>query len=301
MLNTRLSGIIPPIVTPLLTHDELDREGLERLLTRVIDAGCSGVFILGSTGEAPALSSRLRLEMIQATAEIVRGKVTLLVGITDSSVEEAIQLGSAAIDAKADALVTSSPFYFRLSQSDLLRHAEMLTRELSIPLFLYNMPGLTKLVYEPDTVAKASEIAGIAGFKDSSGDLIYLQRVLRLVRGKPNFSVFIGPEELLAHAVLMGADGGVNGGANLFPELYVALFRAAKERRIDDLQDLERQVLELSEAIYRVGDPSTSYLRGLKAALSLQNICSDLPAAPMVPLSVEERAGIERWLTRQSA
>jgi len=293
-----LRGIVPPLVTPLLGRDELDRAGLERLVERVVTAGCSGVFVLGSTGEAQALTYRLRLEMLRETARLVNGRVPVLAGITDTAVGEQVEFGKRAVEAGADALVTAQPYYFRLSQEDLLRHTEMLASEIDAPLFLYNMPGLTKLQYEPETVARAAEMPGVIGFKDSSADLIYFQRVMRLVRGREDFGVLIGPEELLGQAVLMGAHGGIAGGSNLRPELYVGLYRAAIEGRIADMQCLARKVMEISESIYRVGDPATSYFRGLKCALGLEGICSELPAPPLAPLSEAERSRIREALSR---
>jgi dihydrodipicolinate synthase/N-acetylneuraminate lyase len=290
VLPRPLRGIIPPLVTPLAGPDALDLPGLDRLVGRVVEAGCAGVFVLGSTGEAQALSYRLRMEMVRATYRVVAGRVPVLAGVTDTSVVEAVRFGRAAMDAGCDAVVTAQPYYFRVSQRDLLRHAEMLVRDIGAPLFLYNMPGLTKLTYEPETVAAAAEIDGIIGFKDSSGDLIYFQRVLRAVAGKPEFTVLIGPEELLPQAVQLGAHGGIAGGANLRPRLYVDLYRAAAEGGWDHVAELQQQVLELSERVYHVGDAETSYIRGLKGALELEGVCSGLPAPPLLPLDDRERA-----------
>jgi 4-hydroxy-tetrahydrodipicolinate synthase len=284
-------------VTPLLSRDELDVAGVERLIDRVIAAGCSGVFVLGSTGEAQALSYRLRLEMIRETARVVAKRIPVLAGITDTSVEECIRFGHGAVEAGATALVTAPPYYFRLSQTDLLRHAQVIADEAGAPLFLYNIPQLTKVGYEAETVGRAAEHPNIVGFKDSSGDLIYLQRVLRLVAKRPGFTVLIGPEELLGQAVLLGAHGGISGGANLRPELYVALYRAAAQRSFTDVECLERRVMDLSENVYRIGDPATSYFRGLKCALGLEGICSELPAPPLAPFEDGERDRLRSWLT----
>jgi 4-hydroxy-tetrahydrodipicolinate synthase len=158
------------------------------------------------------------------------------------------------------------------------------------------MPGTTKLNYDPETVAAASEHPDIAGFKDSSGDLIYFQRVLRLVEHRPDFSVLIGPEELLGQAVLFGAHGAIAGGSNLRPDLYVGLYRAVLARDFEQIRCLERRIMDLSEHVYRVGDPVTSYYRGLKCALGLAGICSELPAPPLVPFDEEERQKIRVWL-----
>jgi 4-hydroxy-tetrahydrodipicolinate synthase len=284
-----LTGIVPPVVTPLTDLDSLDVGGLERLLARLLQGGCSGVFVLGSTGEAQGLSYRLRLEMVRETCRIVAGAVPVLAGITDTSIVESIAFGRAAVDAGASAVVTAQPYYLRVSQEDLVEHARALAEGVNAPLFLYNMPSLTKLQYDPETVAAAAEIPGVAGFKDSSADLIYFQRVLQAVRGKTDFSVLMGPEELLAQAVFCGAHGGVTGGANLRPDLYVQLYEAARAGRMREAIAMQDRVVQLADRLYRVGDPATSYIRGLKCALGLEGICSDLPAAPLRRLDAAER------------
>jgi dihydrodipicolinate synthase/N-acetylneuraminate lyase len=289
-------GIIPPLVTPLKGPDQLDVRGLERLIEHVLSGGCSGLFVLGSTGEAQALSCRLRQEVIERACELTAERVPVLVGITDTAVAEAVRLGNAAAEAGASAVVTAPPYYFRLSQADLLRHTEMLTRQVSLPLFLYNMPQLTKLQYEPETVLEAASIPGVVGLKDSSGDLLYLHRVLRLVSARPDFTVLIGPEELLAQAVLLGAHGGVCGGANAWPELYVQLCREALRGDVEGLRRSQKRVVEISERIYRLGDEPTSYTRGLKCALGVLGICSDLPAPPLAPISAQESAAVRAHL-----
>jgi 4-hydroxy-tetrahydrodipicolinate synthase len=276
-----LRGIVPPLVTPLLDRSRLDGNGLERLVSRIVDAGCTGLFALGSTGEAQALSYELRTAMVRETCRIAAGRIPVLAGVTDTSVDESLRLARAAVDAGVSGIVVAPPFYFRMSQSDLLRYVEIITEELPVPLFLYNMPGLTKLEFAPETVARAAQMPNVAGLKDSSGDLIYLQRVLRVVAARQDFSVLIGPEELLGQA------------------MYVALYLAATERRIEDLRALEQRVMDLSENIYRAGDPSTSYFRGIKCALELDGICSGMPAAPLSRLTEAESAGIRRWLKDQ--
>src|ERR1700740_1981819 len=105
-------GIIPPLITPLVQRDELDVAGLEKLIEHVLSGGVHGLFILGTTGEAPSLSYRLRRELIDAVCRFVRGRVPVLVGITDTAFVESVSLACHAADAGAEALVVSTPYYF---------------------------------------------------------------------------------------------------------------------------------------------------------------------------------------------
>src|SRR5258706_5408448 len=98
-------GIVPPLIMPVLGRDQLDGAGFERLIEHVLGGGVHGVFILGTSGEAPSLSYRLRHEVIDRACKVVRGRVPVLVGITDTSVVEAVNLAKHAADAGAQALV----------------------------------------------------------------------------------------------------------------------------------------------------------------------------------------------------
>ncbi len=168
--------------------------------------------------------------------------------------------------------------------------------ELPLPLFLYNMPSYTKLVFEPKTVRAAAAITGIVGIKESSGDMVYFRRLLSLLKKQPDFSLLIGQEELLAEAVLAGAHGGVCGGGNLAPQLYVDLYNAACCKELSAVETLHKKVMQISTAIYGVGKYESSYLKGLKCALSCLGICSDFLAEPFHRFRRSERSVIRRHI-----
>lgn len=300
-LEPLLQGIIPPLATPLKNQNAIDPAGLERLIEHVIGGGVSAIFVLGTTGEAPSLSREVRLEMIRSSCSTIAGRVPVLVGITDTSYTETVTLGNDAADAGAAALVVAPPYYFVYSQEDLLRYVEQLAAELPLPLVLYNIPQFTKVAYSVKTVQRASQIQSVIGIKDSCGDLGYLEEVIQTVSQRPDFGVLIGPEEKLVDGMQVGACGGVCGGANLFPRLFVQMYEYARAGDWTQARRLQDVVREISSALYQVGDPDSGYLRGLKAALSSERICSDLPASPFANFSRQERERLEDGLTRVRA
>ncbi len=109
VLPSPLRGIIPPMVTPLLDRDTLDVAGLERLIEHILSGGVHGLFILGTTGEAPSLSYRLRYELIERVCRQVKGRVPVLVGITDTCFTESLNTANKARDAGAQAVVLAPP------------------------------------------------------------------------------------------------------------------------------------------------------------------------------------------------
>jgi dihydrodipicolinate synthase/N-acetylneuraminate lyase len=280
LLPKPMRGIIPPMVTPLKSRDELDVAGLERLIEHILAGGVHGLFILGTTGEAPSLSYRLRRELVERACRQVAGRVPVLVGITDTAFVESVNMAKYAADAGAQGVVLAPPYYFPAGQEELLEYLQHLTAELPLPLFLYNMPSMTKLVFEPATVRRALDIPGIVGLKDSSCNMVYFHRLQRLLRERPDFSLLVGPEELLGETVMLGGHGGVNGGANLFPQLYVHLYDAAVAGNRDRVEALHEIVMQISDTIYSTGRHSSSFLKGLKCALALEGICNDFLAEP---------------------
>ncbi|OYP36756.1 dihydrodipicolinate synthase family protein [Rhodopirellula sp. MGV] len=274
-----IRGIVPPLVTPLSDRDVLDHDGLQRLLDHVIAGGVAGVFILGTTGEAPSLSYRLRREMISRTVEIVAGRVPVLVGVTDTAFVETVALAGYAAQVGADAAVLTTPYYFPAGQTELTRYVQNIAPLIPLPLMLYNMPGLTKVWFEIETLRTLSEIDSIIGVKDSSGDLEYFAEVCKLKSIRPDWSVLIGPEIMLREAVELGGDGGVNGGANVMPTTFVDWFKAivsgdqaAAAKGFEAVREFQR--------IYDIGKYASRHIKATKSALSLIGICDDLPADP---------------------
>jgi 4-hydroxy-tetrahydrodipicolinate synthase len=293
-----VQGIITPLVTPLIDNSRLDIAGLERLIEHVISGGVHGIFILGTTGEAQNLAVDLRIELIRQSHRIINKRVPLLVGISDTSITESIRLAEAAGRFGADALVSTPPFYFMMDQTELAEYYESLVPRLSLPLYLYNMPANTKINFDPQTIRRLAENPRVVGFKDSSGSAPYLQQVMHEMRNHDNFSIFVGPEEMTAEMVLLGADGGVNGGANIFPRLYVDLYHAAAKNEIAAVRTLQAKVMAISSSLYTVGENSSSYLKGLKCSLELMGICNGFVASPFTPFNEQQRERIKAALEK---
>jgi len=288
-----LRGIIPPMVTPLLDRDTLDTEGLERLIEHILGGGVHGLFVLGTTGEAPSLSYRLRYELIERTCTQVAGRVPVLVGITDTSFVESLNMAHKAREAGAQVVVVAPPYYFPAGQPELIEYLHHLTDQLPLPVFLYNMPSHTKLFFEPETVRAVADMPGVAGLKDSSANMIYFHQLQLLFEGKPNFTLLVGPEELLGETLLLGGHGGVNGGANLWPQLYVELYNAAQKRDLSRVAQFHAKVMQISATIYSVGKYKSSFIKGVKCALSCMGICDDFMAEPFHRFHEKERQVVQ--------
>src|ERR1700721_1780988 len=108
------------MVTPLDQDLNLDQKGLERLIEHLIQGGVHGIFILGTTGEAPSLPYEVRAELIERSCEIVASRVPVIVGITDTSYADAVRMAVKAHACGAAGVVAAPPYYFQVMQADLL-------------------------------------------------------------------------------------------------------------------------------------------------------------------------------------
>ena len=389
----RLKGIVSPLVTPLLDNgNEIDVDGTKKLIEHVINGGVCGIFLLGTTGEGPTLSSQLKREFVTTCCEIIKDskrRVPVLVLITESSLAETIAFGQFIKQLKggdggvASALsitgVLTTPYYYPLDQSELLRYVDLVIDGINnnridnadkgedggggesssssssslLPIMLYNIPGLTKTRWDIETIKQiaikysnnnnkgvgniqdCNQI--IVGIKDSSGDLQYFDKLCQLRSTMQescssssimsHWTIMIGPEHLTKDAIIdCDGDGGVNGGSNVEPNLFVQLYETAtkvKERRSrtttnnsngdddddnnnneeEEDKDKERtQILQTRlnslmerviafQDIYKVGRRKFGYIGATKCALVIRNIIStDCMVEPMIPFTSNEES-----------
>ena len=282
------------MVTPLKNQDELDVAGLKKLIDHIIEGGVHGLFILGTTGEAQSLSYHLRYELVDRTIQQVNGRVPVLVGISDTSLVESLNLAIHAKQCGANAVVATPPYYYMPNQNELFNYYLSLAENSPLPLFLYNMPSHTKVNISVETVVNLSDHENIIGLKDSSGNLLYFQEMVRALKRNEEFSVLIGPEEMLMQSILTGGHGGVNGGANMFPKLYVKMYEASVKREMDLMVELQEIILEISSNIYTIGNSGGGYLPGLKTSLSQLGICENFMALPYAAYGSNEKREIQK-------
>lgn len=287
-----LKGVIPPLVTPLAARDELDQEGFALIIERMISAGVHGVFALGTTGEAPALSLAARRKVIWEACRIVRNRVPVLAGVTDCSVSEALAMTHYAAEAGASAVVFACPYYFPMTGEGLLRWSLAFAEATPLPFFLYNIPSHTRNAFPLETVRSLASHPMCAGVKDSAGDWDYFAALVEMAAGISGYTVLMGLEQNLARGLEMGAHGGVTGGANFVPGLFVEIWRAMRDNQRATAYALQETSAFICREIYADG-----YIPGLKCALELAGLCSGRLTDGLLPIEGEARERIRRALS----
>ncbi|MBN1765277.1 MAG: dihydrodipicolinate synthase family protein, partial [Sedimentisphaerales bacterium] len=282
-------GIIVPLVTPLAEPDVPDIQQFQGLIDHVIARQVHGILILGTTGEALSLNSSIRRQIIEAVCRYTAGRTMVCVGIINTELSEATALAHIAAENRADGIFLAEP-YFPITQDAVLEYTQAFAQKCPLPVCLYNRPD-QDIVFQIETVKKFLSFEKIAAIKDSSGDLNYFKELIQLKNIRPDWSVLMGLEKLLAEAIRAGADGGVTGGANLFPDLYVGLYNAAVQKKISEIERLQKMVMAVIENIYQ-----PEYLAGLKYALSCKQLCREILAEPPYAAGPEQQKRIRQFL-----
>ena len=298
--NVPFSGVVPPVVTPDTPDHQLDVVSFERSINRLIEAGVDGLFFLGSSGEVVFATDERRDQIVFEAVRIVDHRVPVLVGIIDTETERVLEHGRRALALGADALVATAPFYALGGPADVEEHFRILHQELDAPLFAYDIPVCvhTKLPWK--MLARLGAEGVLAGVKDSSGDDVSFRYLVQEneKNGHP-LTLLTGHEIVVDGALLSGADGSVPGLANVAPEGYVRMWKAAQEGNWTEVKREQDRLNEISH-IFNVTTGVQGYGAGVgafKCALNLMGIFdSDQMPRPVKPLDGQNREAIKQVL-----
>jgi dihydrodipicolinate synthase/N-acetylneuraminate lyase len=287
-----LSGVVPPLISPLDTADRVDRAGMARLVEHLLDAGCSGLFVNGGCGEGPWLTAEQRGGVVRAARDAARGRAPVLSGVTLPATGPACDSARQLADEGAEALVVTTPYYFEADAGAQRRHVEAVLAATPLPVLLYNIPQCTHQPFAPETVAGLAGDPRVIGIKDSAGDLATYARFVAIKRERPSFRVLEGAEAQAADSLIAGGDGLVPGLGNVVPGHFVGIRRAVAAGDTDEARRLQAEAVALGE-IYGQGG-----LAALKAACALLGIGQGIPAQPSAPVDESQRAAIAALLER---
>lgn len=298
--NVPFSGVVPPVVTPDTPDHQLDVVSFERSINRLIEAGVDGLFFLGSSGEVVFASDELRDQIVREAVRIVDHRVPVLVGIIDTETERVLEHGRRALALGADALVATAPFYALGGPADVEEHFRILHQELDAPLFAYDIPVCVHTKLSWKMLARLGAEGVLAGVKDSSGDDISFRYLVQEneKNGHP-LTLLTGHEIVVDGALLSGADGSVPGLANVEPEGYVRMWKAAQAGNWAEVKREQDRLNEISH-IFDVTTGVQGYGAGVgafKCALNLMGIFdSDQMPRPVKPLDGQNREAIKQVL-----
>ncbi|MBN2165167.1 MAG: dihydrodipicolinate synthase family protein [Marinilabiliaceae bacterium] len=288
----KYKGVIIPMITPVDDKFQIDVSGVENIIVSFISAGVDP-FILGTTGESFSVSEKEKDKLVAASVKALNGKGMLYAGISGNCVSETIIAAKKYKDLGVDVLVAHQPFYFLMSDSQLLSYFENLADSCDLPLIMYNNPITTKQSISIDVVEKLSYHSNIYGFKDSERGIERLDKAIALWKDREDFSHLLGWAAQSSYSLLKGSDGIIPSTGNLTPGLYRSLYDAAINGDSDTANKLQVRVDEIS-AIYQKDRTINQSIPVLKAMMEIKGICKRYALPPMFTVNNEDMENIEQ-------
>jgi 2-dehydro-3-deoxy-D-pentonate aldolase len=282
--HAKHGGVVVPMVTPVAPSGGLDEPAVDRLIDFLLAARVNGIFVLGTTGEAPSIPRSWRRGLVERTVRRARGRALVYAGIGDTCLADAVEAGNHYLELGVDALVAMPPVYYPVQPVDLLAWFQALLAQVRGPVILYNIPATTRVSIPLDVIARLQGHARLIGLKDSENDPKRMEEALAQFGGRPDFSIFIGVGALMAQGLKLGAEGIVPSVGNLLPTACVQLCAAATQ---GDWAEAERQeqLMASAAALYQKGRTLGQSLAALKAALQCRGLCGSAVLPPLVELS----------------
>ena len=281
-----LHGVVPPTVTAFDADESVDLDATAAHARFVVDAGCHGVFPLGTNGEFPLLTGEERRRVVETVVDEIES-VPVVPGVGAPSTRETIANAEHAADAGADGVIVVTPYYYPLSDAAAVDHYRRVAEAVDVPVYVYHIPPRTGNALSLSALDRIAEIDGIAGLKDSSKDVPWLGQA---IDRHPELSFLVGSDSLLFAGLEIGCSGLVSAVANVFPELVVDLYEAAAEGDEDRARDLQSRVYDVRAAMKR-----GPYMAGVKTALSLRDLDFDVGPLrrPLRRMDEDDRAALE--------
>ncbi len=280
----KLSGVIPPIGTPLTDGDRVDEAGLRRLGRYLLGAGVHAIFANGSMGGFAFLTDDEQIRSIATTAEEVNGAVPVLGGLGETGTQRAVKMAKRIAAQGVDYITVLPPFYFLAAQEHLIAYFSEIAAAVDLPIFLYDNPVLTKVNIQPETVAELRRrLPKLAGIKVSNQDCWNLQQLIEIMRPWPDFTILTGSEFLALLGLQMGCDGCVGGLHNLCPHIAVAMYNAFRAGETERARQLQQDLIETWQLFRRA-----NVWGAFDEALRYLGICDRATGAPYVTEATEE-------------
>jgi 4-hydroxy-tetrahydrodipicolinate synthase len=285
-----LHGVFAAAVTPhRLEGHEADIAGMLEVVDFLARSGVQGTVLLGSTGEFVHIKVSERARLVQFAVK--RSRVPIIAGISHSTLDGALELGSEAITSGAAALLLMPPHFFRYDQSDVAEFYRRFAVEIgrtNVPILLYNIPQFTSpIAFE--TVRELIDSGRFAGIKDSSGDWEYFEQLVSLRRQR-NFTLLVGNDSIYPHARQAGADGVVSGCACAIPELLVKLEAAIVSSDAARIALLSGHLNDFIGWIDRFPTPV-----GIKVATAARKLKIGPLAVPLGPEKCQALEAFQTW------
>lgn len=281
-----LRGSIVALITPMLDDGCVDYPALRKLIDWHIAEGTDCIGVVGTTGESPTVNVEEHCEIIRVSVEQCAGRIPVMAGCGANSTKEAIALARFAKKVGADCQLQVVPYYNKPTQEGQYQHFKAIAEAVELPVVLYNVPGRTVADMSHETVMRLTQVPGIIGIKEATGNI---ERAQWLIKEAPKgFSIYSGDDPTAVALMLCGGHGNVSVTANVAPRLMHELCVAAIAGNAEKAMAIQMRLLPLHKALFVESNPIP-----VKWAVARMGRCKEALRLPLTPLTEVSRQSLE--------
>lgn len=277
----KLHGVTVAMVTPIDDNDRILDEAIKKHVDFLIEKGVNCLYPLGTTGEMHLLTIEERKRVAETVVEHAAGRVTVYIHIGAMRQEDTIKLAKHASEIGADGIGVVTPTFFSVDDREMEEYFVSVANSVpdDFPVYLYNIPQCSANDLKPNVIENIIKRApNVVGIKYSYPDFIRTSQYLRINNG--NFSVVHGTDRLFNSILSMGCDGVVSGNASAFPEPFVAIYKAFKEKNLEEAKRQQKIATDISNIL-----KNGSNMAYFKSALKLRGIDVGHVRKPLLDLN----------------
>lgn len=295
MMKQRFRGLIAATFTPLAEDGALDLGRVPSIVDRLLRDGVEGMYVCGTTGEGPSLSTEERMATAEAYIKAARGRLPVIVQVGHDSLVEAGKLAAHAQAAGADAVAAIPPYYYKLQSLDALIETmgDIASKAPDLPFFYYHIPSMTGAHFNMiDFLEKAADrLPNLVGIKYSAPTIYDFQACVDYMDGR--YIMLFGTDEMLLSALSAGAAGAVGSTYNFAAPLYLKLMAALRAGDWELARNWQGKAVALVRILSRHGGPPA-----LKAMMRIIDVDCGPNRLPLVTRTAEQRAELEAELAQ---
>ncbi|HXD79106.1 MAG TPA: dihydrodipicolinate synthase family protein [Puia sp.] len=289
MACIKWEGIYSALLTPFDADDHIDFRLFEINIDAQVEAEIDGIVLGGSLGEASTLTFEEKNSLLSHARRIVKGKIPVVLNISEQSTQEAIRVARNAENNGADGLMVLPPMRYNADKTETLEYFKRIAASTSLPIMIYNNPHDYKIEITLDMFSELAQLPTVQAIKESTRDVTNVTRIRN--RFGDRFKILCGVDTLAFEELTMGADGWVGGLVDAFPAETVAVYRLLKAGRCQEALEIFRWFLPLLEL-----DIHSKFVQYIKLAATQTGLGSEYVRAPRLRLTGDERERILRTI-----
>ena len=289
MKHNPFKGTGIALITPFKKDLSVDIESLIKIVNHVIDNGADFLVVLGTTSEAPTLTSEEKNLVINTILKANNGRLPILLGMGGNNTQAVIEAIKAQNFDGIQGILSVVPYYNKPNQRGMKAHFEAIADASPVPVVVYNVPGRVGVNLQAATCVELAQHPNIIAVKEASGNL---QQIMEILRDKPNdFDVLSGDDGITQPLMALGAQGVISVAANAYTKPFSRMMKAMREGHAEEALRLHYAMLRMNQLIFADGNPA-----GIKCLMSIMGLCENVLRLPLVTVNDKVKTDIiEEW------